>query len=176
LEGADGNNNNNYNNNGVNMYQQYYVGPVCSNGFDINLSVFLDNGCSTPAKNKGKGIFEAFNYGKSLPYAKSPIVELCEESIEEAAKCETGLSGYKSYPDTSGCQYINKILPKLEKASKSVITYTKKHSGSGGSASVGWAVFFAITAVASSGLAFYLYRKIHRAKVNLSASEGAELA
>lgn len=215
LEGANNNNNNNNgnynnnnnNNNGVNMYLQYFVGPVCSsNGFDINLATFYDNGCTKQTKS---GVYEAFSYGASLPYEKESMVkgdcisceqvdddnnnnnnngdddaepevaEICENAAEEAAKCESGLSGVKSYPDESGCDYINNILPKLVKSSKSVAKYTKNSNGSGssgGSAAVGWCIFFALTAIIMSAYAFFLYRKIHRAKVNLSAAEGATMA
>jgi len=198
------NNNNNYNNNnndgGYNPYQTYYVGPTCSDGFDINLAVFTDEGCSTKA---GSGIYEAMTYGNSLPYENEPIVagdcieckqvdeddndnnnnngddnqqeeyeilELCEETYEDAAKCESALSG-KYYNDESGCEYINSILPTLEKATQSITKSSFSNSGSAGAAT-GWAIFFFLTAVVMSAYSFFLYRKIHRAKVNLSSSEG----
>jgi hypothetical protein len=207
LEGGQDNNGGNYNyggnnDDGVNMYQQYYVGPTCSNGFDINLATFYDSGCSKKTKS---GVYEAFNYGVSLPFEKQAMVsndciaclyvdqdanddqnddgdqqyemiELCTESVEEAAKCESGLSSVKAYPDESGCYYINTVLPKLVKASKSITKSMGSRSGSSsGSSSTGWAIFFFLTAGFMSAYAFFLYRKIYRAKVNLSAGEG-ELA
>eukprot|EP00980_Cylindrotheca_fusiformis_P008526 scaffold1807_cov140-Cylindrotheca_fusiformis.AAC.18 len=206
LEGANNGNGNNYynNNNGVNMYQQYFVGPTCSNGFKINLATFYDNGCSQKTKS---GVYEAFNYGQSLPFEKESMVsgdcvscmyveedennnnggnnnnqdyeilELCEESYEEAAKCESGLSGVKSYPDESGCDYINNVLPKLVKATSSITKARSKSrpGGGGSSAATGWAIFFFLTAAVFTAYSFFLYRKIHRAKVNLAAGEG-ELA
>jgi hypothetical protein len=194
LEDENGNNNNNNGN-----YQQYYIGPVCSNGFDINLSVFTDSGCITKAKS---GVYESLNYyGNSLPYAKKSIVsndcisceqvdengnddgnnnnnqdveisEVCEQSYEDAAKCEKKLSG-KYYQDSSGCDYINNILPKLSKGSASVTgaKISSAVSGSGTTAVV-FAVLFAITTAVMGAYSFFLYRKIHRAKVNLTASEG----
>ncbi|KAL3944741.1 MAG: hypothetical protein SGBAC_001160 [Bacillariaceae sp.] len=208
IENENGNNNNNNNNN--QYQQQYFVGPVCSNGFDINLAVFTDEGCSTKAS--GSGIYESMNYyGNSLPYEKESIVsndciackyveqnndgndnnnnnnnnnngnyeeeyeilELCENTYEDAAKCEKSLSG-KYYNDDSGCDYINNILPTLEKATRSVTGSSGSRSvrSGDGSAATGWAVFFFLTAVVMSAYAFFLYRKIHRAKVNLSSSEG----
>ncbi|CAJ1945236.1 unnamed protein product [Cylindrotheca closterium] len=204
IENENGNNNNN-NNNGY--YQQYYVGPTCSNGFDINLAVFTDEGCSTKAT--GSGIYESMNYyGNSLPYEKESIVssdciscidtqndngddnqnnnnnnnngqqeydilELCENTYEDAAKCEKSLSG-KYYNDDSGCNYINNVLPTLEKATNSITKSSGSRSArtGDGSAATGWAIFFFLTAVVMSAYAFFLYRKIHRAKVNLSSSEG----
>lgn len=183
------------------MYQQYYVGPTCSNGFDINLATFYDNGCSKKTKS---GVYAALNYGASLPFEKSSMVsdacvsclqvdengddgnnngnqdyevtELCQESYEEAAKCESGLSGVKYYADESGCDYINNVLPKLVKATNSITKSQGSRSAtSGSSAATGWAIFFFLTAAVFSAYAFFLYRKIHRAKVNLAAGEG-ELA
>jgi len=209
------NNNNNYNNNnnnngGYNPYQQYFVGPTCSNGYDINLAVFTDEGCSTKA---GSGIYEAMFYGNSLPYENENIVsgdcveckqveekeededdnnnnnnnnqeeeeeeyeilELCEETYEDSAKCESGLNKY--YKDESGCEYINSILPTLEKATQSITKSSGSRSASGGGGSAtGWAIFFFITAVVMSAYSFFLYRKIHRAKVNLASAQGATLA
>jgi hypothetical protein len=198
-------NNNNNNNNG-NYNQLYYVGPTCSNGFDINLATFSDSGCSTKTKS---GVYETMMYGASLPFEKESmvsndcvaclyvdqdanddannngnddgnqdyeVIELCSESYEEAAKCESGLSGVKTYPDESGCDYINNVLPKLVKASNSIFKSRRNGStGSSGSSSTGWAIFFFLTAGFMSAYAFFLYRKIYRAKVNLSAGQG-ELA
>jgi hypothetical protein len=88
--GGDNNNNNNNNNNGnyynqdsssssssVDMYRSYWMGPSCSaqDGKSINLAVFLDAGCYTKAKT---GVYEAFNYGASLPYENEPLVDWTE--------------------------------------------------------------------------------------------------
>jgi len=226
LEGGDNNNNNNnngnynYNNNNnnngnVDMYQQYYVGPVCSDGFEINLATFYDNGCTQKTKS---GVYEAFNYGNSLPYSKQSIVsndciscinqnndnddnnnqnnngnnnnnnnynnnqdveinELCEQSVEQAAKCESGLTSVLYYADESGCDYIHNILPKLSKATSSITGNKVSRSGSsGGSAAVTFAVLFALTTLVMGAYSFFLYRKIHRAKVNLASAEGSSLA
>ena len=229
LEGADGNNNNNggnyqygsssSSNNGVDMYRQYWVGPSCADdGKTINMAVFMDAGCSTKA---GSGVYEAFNYGNSLPYSSEAIVktneciscervdedqnqnngnnqnqngngqnqnyngnynynqnyeinELCQQTYEMSAKCETNLdAGNYWYADTSGCDYINNILPKLEKATRKISTGT---SSSSGGASTAFAVVFFLTSCVLGAYAFFLYRKIHRAKVNLSHSEGVSMA
>lgn len=230
LEGANGNNNNGNNNNGnnnynsnsnsyngIDMYRQYYIGPRCSpkDGKSIYVAAFYDAGCVSYA---GTGVYEAFNYGASLPYEKEPIValndcisclqvedddgnnnnnnnnnnnqnynnnnnynnynqemevaEICQQTYEQAAKCESKLNlGQYFYPDTSGCEYINNILPNLQRATRKIA------SGSGGSASVGgsaataFAVIFGLTTALLGAYAFFLYRKIHRAKVNLAQAE-----
>jgi hypothetical protein len=229
MEGADGDNNNNNNgnnyyynsganDNGVDMYRQYYIGPSCSekDGMSINLSVFLDAGCSSKASS---GVYEAFNYGKSLPYESQSIVshdeclsciqaddendnnngnnnnnnynnnnnnnnyqnqdvelsELCDESYQASAKCEAGLTaGNYFYPDTTGCQYINYVLPNLEKATRK-ISRNSTHSGSGGAATA-FAVIFFLSSCVLGAYSFFLYRKIHRAKVNLSHSDAMTMA
>lgn len=212
LEGGNNNNNNgnyynygNSNSNGVDMYRQYWMGPSCAaNGKSINLAVFLDAGCSTKAKS---GVYEAFNYGASLPYEKESLIkanecisceeeqeedenenynynngyyeqqagevtELCQQTYESAAKCESGLSaGNYFYPDTSGCDYIKNILPKLSSATSKVVA----GGGSSGPA-VAFAVIFFLTSCVLGAYAFFLYRKIHRAKVNLAQSEGMTMA
>lgn len=102
------------------------------------------------------------------------ISEICEQSYEDAAKCESGLSGVKYYADESGCDYINNVLPKLAKATASITgTKVSKSVGGGGGASTAFAVIFALTTVVMAAYAFFLYRKIHRAKVNLSSAEGS---
>jgi hypothetical protein len=190
-------NNNNNNNNG-NYNQLYYVGPTCSNGFDINLATFSDSGCSTKTKS---GVYETMMYGASLPFEKESMVsndcvaclyvnqdgdddgnnngdveitELCEQSVEDAAKCESNLSGVKYYADESGCDYINNILPKLARATSSITgnKISRSATGGGGAATT-FAVIFGLTTVVMGAYSFFLYRKIHRAKVNLSAGEGS---
>ena len=173
------NNNNNYYNNN----QQYYVGPMCSNGFDINLAVFTDSGCTTKTS---ADIYSKYNSGYSLPFASESMVtndcisckevdqdndnygyeiaELCENSYQQSTKCEKKMSGVY-YPDTSGCDYIEHALPKLAKVS---------HKGV--SASTGFAMLFLFTTIFASLYAFFLYRKIHRAKINLAAHDNAVLA
>jgi hypothetical protein len=195
---------NNGGNNNVNYYQQYFVGAYCSpkDGKSIHLGVFHDAGCSSRATN-GSEIYAARNYGAELPFYSSSMVksecisclqvdennnnngnnnnnqnyemiELCEQSYEQAARCEANLSPNSQYfyPDTSGCTYINTILPRLESATTSVnkkMTTGKDGSGT----STTFAVLFGISTVILGAYSFFLYRKIHRAKVNLSQSEGA---
>jgi hypothetical protein len=111
-------------------YTKYYVGPKCSSNHQkINLGVFTDEYCT---QEYDDGIF-ATTYGITLPYSSENIVseyciscssqnanndgsyedaeltEICDEQYQNAAKCETRLSGTVAYPDTDACEYINKI-------------------------------------------------------------------
>lgn len=226
MEGADENNNNNgnqyygnnnNNNNGVDMYRQYYVGPMCSprDGKSIFLAAFNDPGCVSYA---GTGIYEAFNYGYPLPYENEPMIalndcisclqvdqeqnqnqnnngnnngqnynyngnygnqnqemevaEICNQSYEQAVRCETKLGNYLGqyyYADTSGCEFIGSILPRLESATRKISGGTVAAVGS--SAATAFAVVFGLTTALLGAYAFFLYRKIHRAKVNLAQAE-----
>lgn len=215
MEGADGNNNgNNQNRNynqqssgGVDMYRQYWIGPMCSpsDGKSIYMAAFFDAGCTSHA---GTGVYEAFHYGYPLPYENEPIValddclsclqvdedqnnngnnnnnnqnqnmevaQICEESYEKAAKCEAYLGSYLGqyyYTDTSGCEYINNVLPNLEKATRKISSGSVPNSSmSGSGAATACAVIFALTSTLLGAYAFFLYRKIHRAKVNLAQAE-----
>lgn len=224
LEGGNNNNNNNNGGNygyssssssGIDMYRQYYVGPRCSprDGKSIFMAAFYDAGCSSYA---GSGVYEAFNYGASLPYENEPIValndcisclkedenadqnnnnnngqnnnyngnygnnyeqelevaEICQGAYEEAAKCESRLGDYLGqyfYADTSGCEYINSILPNLQHATKKISSGSSAPSSSG--AATAFAVVFGFSTALLGAYAFFLYRKIHRAKINLAQAE-----
>jgi len=238
MEGADGNDNNNnngnYNNaqtnnyNGIDMYRQYYIGPMCSpkDGKSIFIAAFYDAGCTSYA---GTGVYEAFNYGYPLPYENEPIValndcisclqaddennndnnngnnnynydnynnnnnnnnnnnynnynqnqdmevaEICQQSYEQAAKCESNLGselGQYYYADTSGCEYINNILPNLQKATRKIASGSSISGSVGSPAATAFAVIFGLTTLLLGSYSFFLYRKIHRAKVNLAQAE-----
>lgn len=77
--------------------------------------------------------------------------------------------------DTSGCDYINNILPKLARASSKAAIGSGSVAGSG-SAATAFAVIFFLTSCILGAYSFFLYRKIHRAKVNLAQSEGMTMA
>ncbi|MGK3747382.1 MAG: hypothetical protein ACI90V_014246 [Bacillariaceae sp.] len=70
-----GNQNSNSNSGGVDLYRSYWLGPMCSpkDGKSIFLAAFYDAGCTSYA---GTGVYEAFNYGYSLPFESEPIVTL----------------------------------------------------------------------------------------------------
>mmetsp|Transcript_13097 Transcript_13097/g.19087 ORF Transcript_13097/g.19087 Transcript_13097/m.19087 type:complete len:345 (-) Transcript_13097:156-1190(-) len=156
----------------------YYVGPKCSsNGQRINLGVFSDEFCTEAAND------EMFykTYGVELPYTSSSIVseaclsckvedanndgyyqdpeitEICEESYDMAAKCESNLASSLSYPITTGCSYINRLSAYAE-GSKSV----------GGGAATGWAIFFGLSTLAMAGVAGKLYMDTKVRRVDLA--------
>jgi hypothetical protein len=210
MEGANGNNNNNNNNQnrnynqnsgGIDMYRNYWIGPMCSekDGKSIHMRVFYDAGCSSPAPT---GVYEAFHYNAELPFESTSIVtvgdcvscvkvdqnannnnnnnnnqevaEICAQSYESSLKCESSLSshiGQYYYADTNGCEFIENILPRLEKASRNVSSSSNAAAAGGSAAATAFAVIFAVTSVVLGAYAFFLYRKIHRAKVNLSQAE-----
>lgn len=92
------------------------------------------------------------------------VTELCEQSYEEAARCEEKMD--IQWKDTSGCDYINNILPRLESASRSM--GVSSGGASDGTAAKAFAGIFAFTTVLFAAYAYFLYRKIKRGSVNLS--------
>lgn len=101
-------------------------------------------------------------------YQELEVNELCEAVYEPAAKCESNIDTY--YPETSGCEYIQNILPRLEKAIRGK---TSKAVASGGGAATGFAWLFGITTIIFASYAFFLYRKLDRNRVDLSSTDGA---
>ena len=105
------------------------------------------------------------------------VNELCEQSYEMAAKCESNLGSYLGqyyYTDETGCEYINNILPNLERATRKISSGGSGSSGSsvsGAGVATAMAVIFGMTSLLLGAYAFFLYRKIHRAKVNLAQAE-----
>jgi len=91
------------------------------------------------------------------------VSELCEQSYEEAARCEEKMD--IQWKDTSGCDYINNILPRLESASRSMGVSGATGDGTAAKAFAG---IFAFTTVLFAAYAYFLYRKIKRGSVNLS--------
>jgi hypothetical protein len=183
--------NNNNNNNG--NAEAYYIGAYCSpkDGKSIHMAVFTDAGCLT----KGDATVFSANYGSELPYASTSMVsseciscqeveandngeenyniaEICGQTYENAAKCETNMDSY--YKDTSACDYIQNILPRLEAASRSIGGGSSKTSAAGGSkAATAFAWVFAATTIMFGAYAYFLYRKIKRGSVQLSSQDGA---
>jgi len=102
------------------------------------------------------------------------VSELCQQSYEMAAKCESNLGSYLGqyyYTDVTGCEYINNILPNLEQATRNISSGSSNSSLSSNGAATACAVIFALTSLLLGAYAFFLYRKIHRAKVNLAQAE-----
>jgi hypothetical protein len=199
LQENGGNNNKNQNNyyygdNANYYYGQYYVGPYCPDGKSIYMGLFYDQGCSAKADVSQY----AARMGTELPYSSKSIVqendciacqtvaeengdnnnnnnnnnnvqieELCSTIHAEAAKCEENTS--ITYADTSACDYIKNILPRLDAASRNIGTKTSYSKP--GKASKAFAFIFAFTTVLFAAYAYFLYRKIKRGVVAL-ASQG----
>lgn len=102
------------------------------------------------------------------------VNELCGGVYEMAAKCEKTLENVQ-YRDTDGCEFIQKILPRLDSAtrSKSKGRASRTSGEGGGSSAVAMAWIFAVTTLAFGGYAFFLYRKLTRNNVSLAGSDGA---
>jgi len=109
------------------------------------------------------------NNGNNYYYQEElEVNEMCEGVYELAAKCETNMDTY--YPDTAGCEYIENILPRLEKATRGVST---RGSSADGGAAKAFAWVFGITTVIFGAYAFFLYRKLDRNRVDLSGNDGS---
>ena len=109
-----------------------------------------DNNNNNNNGNNNNGNYNYYNY---------EINEICEQSYETAVKCESGMS--KNYKDTTGCDYINNILPRLTSASKSAGVYGSLSASPGGAAKA-FAWIFAATTILFGAYAYFLYRKIKR--------------
>ena len=170
-----------------NYYNQYFIGPVCT-GSKIFLKLYSDQQCTKAAAS---GVYEQYNYNSALPYSKKSIVntdclscleaddnddganqyyknyepsEFCTGLYEQSAKCEKKLKvKSKSYRDTGSCDYINNILPSLERV--------YKNSGTGG-ASTAFAWIFFITTLGASGAAYHFYTQVQRSSVGLASNDG----
>lgn len=82
---------------------------------------------------------------------------------EQAGRCEKNLQGVQ-YTDTSACEFIESILPRLEGASRSIY----RGNGANGGAAVGFAWAFGIIALVLGIYSFLLYRRLRRSKVALN--------
>jgi hypothetical protein len=177
---------NNNNNNGY----SHYIAPMCStDGKSIFMQVYSDYTCTTKGDNS---VWEAIYY-QELPYSKTSIVksgdclscikndnrqnngnnnngyqayeasELCTNSWYSAVKCESKMD--VSYADTTGCDYIHNVLPKIENAAKKISSSSRSGSSSGPAKAFAWV--FGFTTVLFGAYAYFLYRKIKRGSVSL---------
>ena len=186
-----------YNQNGQQQQQQqdveFFVGPYCSaNGKSILLGVFMDETCSFTAPD---GIYEKFNYGKSLPYSSTSIIshdciscmeppeendddnyqapevnEFCEGLYEPAGKCETDIDVYGKYPNTMACKFISG----LNSWGKTRIAATFSEAKKNVTPSVLAGVFAATTAV-FGGVSYYFHKKLQRQSVGLVHGHGGNV-
>jgi hypothetical protein len=184
------------NQNGDDAYGSvYYAGAYCaSDKKSIYMGVFTDSTCTTRTDSSKYASMNA--YGYELPYTSKSLVasdcvsclstgdnnnnnnngygyaepsEMCTKSYQSAARCESHMDASNvPYPDTSGCKFINKILPRLESASKSSGVYF----GSSKTAKA-FAWIFGITTVVFGAYSYFLYRKIKRGGVTgLAETDG----
>jgi hypothetical protein len=185
----EGGNNQYYNYNGNNNKNEMKLsmGPYCSSdGNSIFMGLFLDETCSVAAP---AGLYEKLSYGTAMPYSTTSLVEhncmscvepannkndgdaedadalleVCENVYTEAGKCETGLAdGVAYYKNEAGCSYI-----------ASLHAPGKKAKGEGVAASKVFAGLFAVTTIVFGGVAYHMYQKVSRQKVNLTTADGS---
>jgi hypothetical protein len=177
-----GNNNNNGNYNYQTNYQMYYVGAYCTSS-GVYAGVFTDSTCT---KHAPKGTYEKYNYGYSLP--TQPLVsstcmsceannydndgnnnnnnngggisEVCMGLYEEAVKCESRVK--TTYKDTSGCEMIHNVIPKLSKAMKGI---------RGPSTALVFAWLFGIGFFALAGYLYTLHKKVGLKKTTVTTAD-----
>ena len=177
----------NYNGNNDKNEMRLSMGPYCSaDGKSIFMGLFLDETCSVTAPS---GLWEKLSYGQAMPYATTSLVEhncmscvepannknngdeedadtlleVCENVYTQSGKCETGLAdGVTYYKNTNGCDYI-----------KSLHAPGKKAMGNGVPASKVFASLFAVTTIVFGGLAYHMYQKVQRQKVDLTSADGS---
>jgi hypothetical protein len=179
----------NYNGNNNNNEMKLNMGPYCSDdGNSIFMGLFLDETCSVTAP---AGLWEKLSYGQPMPYSTTSLVEhncmtcvepanndnknqgdandadtlleVCENVYLESGKCETGLAdGVTYYKNEMGCSYIATLhAPGKKKSSASAVSASKV-----------FASLFAVTTMVFGGVAYYLYQKVRRHKVNLGEADG----
>jgi hypothetical protein len=183
------NKNNNYYNNY--STQTYYVGAYCTSsgvyvgtftdstctkhapsgtyekymyGYSLPTTPLVSTGClscngnnnnnNNGGNNNNNNNYNNYNGGNS-------VSETCLKLYEGAAKCEKNVKGV-TYPDTSGCEMINTILPKISSAFKSAT--------GGPSVAKICAWTFGIGFVALAGYVVLLHRKVMRQKRELEAN------
>jgi len=131
-------------------------------------SSIVDNDCLSCKDADNDNDNDNNNNNNGNYYEAPEPAEYCQEFYEESAKCETKLK-YKSaaYRDTGSCQYINKIIPSLERVYKS-----RSGGGGGGGTATFFAVFFGLTSVGATAAAYYFFKKVERTTVDLSAQDG----
>jgi hypothetical protein len=160
---------------------RYYVGPYCSfDGKSVKLGVFVDAGCSMFAPS---GVYETL-YGVPLPYSTTSIIrndcvscdtgnyaasDMCKNSYSMAlGRCETNLQNGNAYPDTSGCNYIQHVLPMAEQASRTAVRTRGEVIQIATYVATG---LFAVLSVLLGVYSFLLYRRLKRRNTKVALSE-----
>ncbi len=91
--------------------------------------------------------------------------EMCQELYQVSGRCETDTN--IPYPDSSACEFISTILPKLEGASKSLGLYSGLKNSNATAATV-CAWVFGVLSLALGLYSFLLYRRLRRTKIALN--------
>ncbi|KAL7527295.1 hypothetical protein ACHAXR_001884, partial [Thalassiosira sp. AJA248-18] len=185
------NQNGNYNQNGQGGQDEdhkVYVGPYCSkNGKSIHLGLFSEETCSFPAPD---GLYEAINYGSSLPYAKKSMVNsgciTCKAPSENDNQNQNYYENQEQEADEVAdvCSSLYEVAGKCEEGLDGYFPY-RDVSGCGYIKSLKesalyipqvnvtakvFAGIFAVTTAAFGALAFVLYRRSQRQNVSLAGS------
>jgi hypothetical protein len=154
-ENNNNNKNNNNNNNNNNKNNNNYVSIKC----DLRVMFPLLLHFTNIVKN-----YE-YNYNNDEQNAVETS-EMCQELYQVSGRCEENLAGSISYPDTTSCDFISNILPKLESASKNVGLYSLKSATSSVPLVCAWV--FGVLACTLALYSFLLYRRLKRTKVALN--------
>ncbi|GAX16315.1 hypothetical protein FisN_35Hh014 [Fistulifera solaris] len=190
----------NGNNNGQYYGNLYVGPYCANNGKSIHLGVFYDNTCTNKASNnlysartgsnlpftsqsiiKTSGCMSCRdtqnnnnNQNQQVQNEDGSyeevyaVTDLCTQSYQSAVKCETKMAFANK--DTSGCEFLGNVLPRLTSASKSSGVYGGGRNG----AAKAFAWIFAMTTIAFGAYSYFLYRKIKRGSQSLVA--GGNLA
>lgn len=188
-EGGGGNNNNNnaYQYNSGN-YQIYYVGAYCTSS-GVYAGVFTDSMCTKHAPsgtyekynygyslpttplvstecltcgvsyNNNGNNNNNNNNGGNGDWNGNQILEVCEELYESAVKCESNVKNTQ-YQDTTGCEMIHTILPRMNATFKSVTGFPVAKF---------FAWTFGLAFFALGGYVYLLHKKVVRQKTELAA-------
>lgn len=115
-------------------------------------------------------------YGVALPYSTQSMIQsdcmscddgnygvtdMCSQTYKQTqAKCETNLQNNAYYQDTSGCNFLYSVLPKLEKASAGA--FSNRAGMPDVSSALAW--IFAISTILLTVYSILLYRRLKRSK------------
>jgi len=180
----NGNNNNNYQvyytgayctSSGV--YASVFTDSACTkkapsgtyekynNGYSLPTEPLVRSGCqsckytSNNNDDQNNGQNNNNNQNNNDDNNNNGVIELCEDLYEQAGKCEKKLKG-TSYQDTSGCELIHSILPKLSSAFSTMngrVSVTKV---------LAWV--FGVSCVLMGAYIYLLHKKVIRQKVDLA--------
>ncbi|KAL3944020.1 MAG: hypothetical protein SGBAC_001888 [Bacillariaceae sp.] len=99
------------------------------------------------------------NNGNNNDNNQNAVSDVCENLYEQSAKCEKNIDG-NMYPDTSGCELINEMLPRANNAFAQM--QGKK------SAAAIWAWIFGIACVCMGAYIFLLHKRVIRERVDMN--------